>query len=210
MVPPDVLTQLGSLRPLARGRSHAAEAEPVEPVAWEVVEKTIPYLREPLQKAVHVQWLSGCRPGEVVRMAAGQLDASTADQGVWLWKLKEHKTANRGEKPKAKVIVLGPRALEYVRPLYDAAEAPTDPLFPTPEGSFNTTGSYRTAISRAAEKAGVPHWHPHQLRHGRSEQIDGEMGREAAAAVLGDTLDVAAVYTSRNLKLAAEVARRMG
>ncbi len=33
---------------------------------------------------------------------------------------------------------------------------------------------------------------------------------EPAAAVPGDTLDVAAVYTSRNLKLADEVARKMG
>ena len=121
----------------------------------------------------------------------------------------------RGDASAPALLPLGRRAWHgiarrYVRPLSDAAEAPTDPLFPTHEGNFYTTTSYRTAIARAAEKAGVPHWHPHQLRHGRSEQIDGEMGREAAAAVLGDTLDVAAVYTSRNLKLTAEVARKMG
>ncbi len=70
--------------------------------------------------------------------------------------------------------------------------------------------SYRTAVGRACEVAGVPRWHPHQLRHGRAEQIDGEFGREAAAAVLGDTLTVAQIYTGRNFRLAMEVAKKMG
>jgi integrase len=87
---------------------------------------------------------------------------------------------------------------------------PTDPLFPTPKGSFYTTASYRTAIGRAAERAGVAHWHPHQLRHARPEQIDGAFGREATAAVLGDTLGVTQIQTARNAKLSIQVAKKMG
>ena len=207
MVPAPVWQQLASLRPLQRGRTQAAETEPVGPVAWETVERTIPYLLPALQDAVHVQWLSGCRPGEVISMTAAELDSSTAAMGVWVYRPKDHKTAYRG---KTKLIILGPRALEYVRPRVAKAELPTDPLFPTPEGSFYTTASYRTAIGRAAERAGVAHWHPHQLRHGRAVQVDGEFGREAAAAVLGDTLDVAQIYTARNVRLAMEVAKKMG
>jgi len=207
MLPAETASQLASLRPLARGRTEAAEAEPVEPVAWPVVEATLPYLRPVLQDAVQVQWYCGCRPSEVVRMTVAELDTSTAADGIWLYRPVSHKTARLG---KTKLIVLGPRALEFVRPRVAKAEIPTDPLFPTHEGLFYTPESYRTAISRAAEKAGQPHWHPYQLRHSRATEVDSVMGREAAAAVLGDRLDVTAVYTSRNMKLAIEVAKRMG
>ena len=66
-VPAVVGQQLEILRYLQRGRTQANEVELVEPAPWPVVAQTLPRLRTALQDAVNVQWLCGCRPGDVVR-----------------------------------------------------------------------------------------------------------------------------------------------
>lgn len=45
--------------------------------------------------------------------------------------------------------------------------------------------SYRRAVQRAAEKAGVESWHPHQLRHTAASVIREALGIEYATAMLG-------------------------
>jgi integrase len=45
--------------------------------------------------------------------------------------------------------------------------------------------SYRRAIQRAAVKAGVPEWHPYQLRHLAGTLIRDLLGPEEAQALLG-------------------------
>jgi integrase len=48
-----------------------------------------------------------------------------------------------------------------------------------------TRESYRRAIARACKKAGVPAWHPHQLRHNAATSLRRQYGLEVARAVLG-------------------------
>ncbi|MCM2370372.1 tyrosine-type recombinase/integrase [Aporhodopirellula aestuarii] len=52
-------------------------------------------------------------------------------------------------------------------------------------GDFYDKDSYRHAIQRAAEKAGVPHWFPYQLRHTAGTAVREALGVEAAQALLG-------------------------
>jgi integrase len=52
-------------------------------------------------------------------------------------------------------------------------------------GARYTTGSYRQAIERACRRAGVPAWHPNQIRHLVATEVEAEHGREGARCVLG-------------------------
>ena len=45
--------------------------------------------------------------------------------------------------------------------------------------------SYRQAIQRAAETAGVPKWHPYQIRHVTATEVRAALGLEDAKALLG-------------------------
>ena len=72
-------------------------------------------------------------------------------------------------------------------------------------------GSYRKAIRRACLKAGVPIWHPHQLRHTAATSIRSQFGLEVAQAVLGHAeLGATQIYAAKNLDAAREVMRDIG
>ncbi|WP_143393459.1 tyrosine-type recombinase/integrase [Fimbriiglobus ruber] len=71
--------------------------------------------------------------------------------------------------------------------------------------------SYATAVTRACRKAGVPHWHPNQLRHTFATEARQRYGLEAARVLLGHTrADVTQVYAERDDALAVRVAGEMG
>jgi integrase len=71
--------------------------------------------------------------------------------------------------------------------------------------------SYRNAILRACEKAGIEPWAPNQLRHTAATEIRARYGLEAAQAVLGHArADVTQVYAERDLAKAHEVMRAIG
>jgi integrase len=87
--------------------------------------------------------------------------------------------------------------------------------------------SYRRAIHRACKKLNqvreseaaknganatlIPVWSPNQLRHSVGTQVRAEFGLEASQVVLGHAkADVTQVYAERDLKLATEVAMRIG
>lgn len=95
-------------------------------------------------------------------------------------------------------------------------------------GKKYTTHSYRRAIERAveklnahlagqAEKAGdpapepVPTWTPNQLRHSAGTEVRAKFGLEGAQVILGHSrADVSEIYAERDLKLAMEIAKRIG
>jgi integrase len=74
----------------------------------------------------------------------------------------------------------------------------------------------RAAAKAAAERGEeapvpVPHWHPNQLRHSAATEIRRLFGLEAAQVALRHSrADVTQVYAERDMKLAAEIARKIG
>lgn len=71
--------------------------------------------------------------------------------------------------------------------------------------------TYGRAIRRACEKAGVPAWHPHQLRHLRLTEVDEQHGPEAARVTAGHRdLGATRNYVQRDRKLAEQVAEAAG
>ena len=78
-------------------------------------------------------------------------------------------------------------------------------------GSCYTTDSYRRAIHRACDKAGLERWSPNRLRHTAATEVRAKFGLEAAQIVLGHlAADVAQIYAERDLAKGAEVARQIG
>ena len=77
-----------------------------------------------------------------------------------------------------------------------------DPLFSPAE---------EREVRKAAEKAGVEHWHPNQLRHLFATEVRKEHGLEVAQVLLGHSrADVTQVYAERNEQLPATVAAKIG
>jgi len=87
----------------------------------------------------------------------------------------------------------------------------------TPQGHYSRY-SYAKAVHRAVDRANkdrgedpLPHWHPNQLRHSAGTEIRKLFGLEAAQVALGHSrADVTQVYAERDMKLAAEIARKIG
>jgi integrase len=108
MVPPAVYEALRTVPGLQAGRTKARETEPVEPVAVEDVEKTLPHLLPEVADMVRLQLLTGARPGEICLLRACDIDRSAA---VWVYTPRKHKTAYRGKKRR---ILIGPRGQEIL------------------------------------------------------------------------------------------------
>lgn len=214
LVPGPVWHEVASLRALGKNRGGARETPEVEPVPWKIVEATLQHLPAPLVAAVLVQWHSGARPAEILSMTRRQL---TTSGKVWLYRPVQHKGDHLGKK---RVVALGPKAQEVLRPLVtlamDApifapaavwswfrsrkrAERRTPATKQTRERDarrrspvkreFLDVATYRRALHRAADKAEVPRWSPHRLRHAAGTRIATTAGIEAARAALGHADD---------------------
>ena len=108
-----VHVQLKTLASLKRGRTTARETAAKKPVAPELIEAVRPFVSRQVWAMIQLQLLSGCRPGEIVRLRGVDLDRSASP---WRYRLQEHKTAHH---EKSKTIYFGPRAQAILRPFLD-------------------------------------------------------------------------------------------
>jgi integrase len=218
LVPVDVLTGLNALPGLQPGRSAAKDNPPVEPVPMEHVEKTIARAPEIIGDMIRVQLYSGCRAGELANARTIDID-QTGPAGCWILKPQRHKGTWRGH---ARNIVLGPKCQLILR-RYLTPEEPERFLFrpcdtpyakARPQLKFRDRYSvdvYDIAIARACERAGVPKWSSHKLRHLAARIAEQEIGLEFARQFLGHKgANLTALYAGLDVKAAAEVARKIG
>lgn len=78
-------------------------------------------------------------------------------------------------------------------------------------GERYDTRAYARAVTKACEVAGVPHWHPNQLRHTHATEVRRRYGLEAAQVTLGHSnAAITQVYAERDLTLAVKVASEIG
>lgn len=178
LAPPSLAHALSTVRGLQRGRTMAPEPPPVQPVADDIVEATLPHLPSVVADMVRLQRLVGCRPGEVCNLRPCDVDRS---KPVWVYTPAEHKTQHRGRQ---RLIFIGPKAQDILRPylLRDANSYCLCPLDserdrlakkreqrktkvqpsqvnrkkPNPKrtaGPHYTKNSYRRAVNRACELA---------------------------------------------------------
>lgn len=236
LVPPAVLQGLQAVAGLGQGRSAAPERAPVQPVADDLVERTLPHLPRHVRGVIRFLRLTGARPGEACLLRRSDID-TTAD--VWRFRPAHHKTAWRG---KPRVVFVGPKAQAVL------AEFPTDDpdayVFSparqraerfaemraarrtkvqpsqacravraprTKPGTRYTPKTLRQAVARACAEHGLPAWHPNQLRHAAATDIRKQFGLEAAQVALGHArADVTQIYAESDGALAEQVARQAG
>ena len=102
---------------------------------------------EPFREFVSAMQETGCRPSEISRVTAADVNL---DSGFWV--LKKHKTAAKTGKPR--VVYLTPAMVELSRKLI--AKHPEGPLFRGPRGGRPfTRNSIRCRFRRLREK--LPH-----------------------------------------------------
>lgn len=83
---------------------------PVEPVADEIVDATLPYLPPVVADLVRFQRLVGCRPTEACIVRPCDVDRSDE---VWCYTPSSHKTEHHNRR---RTVFIGPRAQDVLRP----------------------------------------------------------------------------------------------
>lgn len=181
---------LESVDPIQPGREGSIDYEPIGPVSDEhfrvVAESVSPIMRD----AMTVHRATGMRSGELLSMSPSQVDMSGPD---WLYHPVHHKTKKR---QKDRIVGI-PRDVVPIL-LERMPASPESPFFPI------KVNSYYNAVKRACEKAKIPQWHPHQLRHALATDVKTICGEEAAATLLSvsseKTARVYARVTDENVR----------
>ncbi|MFV2069345.1 MAG: tyrosine-type recombinase/integrase [Pirellulales bacterium] len=238
MLPPSVVQALETVQGLRWGRTKARETGPVLPVDNAVVQTTLPHRPEVVSSMVMFQRATGCRPEEVCILRPCDVDT---DGEVWIYRPSHHKVAHLGRErlipigPKGQAILrpylLREKETYCFRPTDSEKkrrqtqhEALKTPLQygnrpgtnrkrrpQRAAGARYTTDSYRRAIHRACDKAGVEHWSPNRLRHSAGTEIRKRYGLEGAQVILGHaSADITQIYAERDLARAVEIMREVG
>lgn len=234
IIPVTVHQALTVVPGLKAGRSDAKESDPVLPVSWKDVEKTLVHLNPVVAAMVRFQWHTGCRPGEACSIRASEIDRTGE---VWFYKPASHKLSYRG---KARVIAVGKQGQAVLEPyleregyLFSPAHAVElmnaekrsmrkTPVQPSQQnrkkqspkrkpGECYDVIAYGRAIARACDLAGIKKWAPNQLRHSFATRVRQTLGLEAAQVALGHAqASITQVYAERDTALASKVAEAMG
>ncbi len=232
LVPVEVHVALGTVAGLQRGRSKAKETKAVKPVPERYIEDIKPHISRQVWALIQLQRHTAARGGELAIMRAIDIDTK---KRTWIYIPADHKLAYRGHR---RTIFIGPKAQEIIRPfmadravdayLFSPREAEADrharaPTHRRPDQERNPrktdrrvcecygAGSYRRAIERGCQLAGVPVWTPHRLRHNAATFIRREYGIEAAQIMLGHAkADVTQIYAEINLDKGFKIAEEIG
>jgi integrase len=178
---------------------------PVESVPEESIRAIQPHLSPQVAAMIQLQHLCGARPQEVVTIRPCEVETGG---DVWLYQPRHHKMEHFDRR---KVIMLGPRAQEVLRPWLEreaqsycvvpaevsAWHYQRTRIRPSPEnpveqvepkvlklrpGSKYTRHCYRVAVQRACKRAGVEPWSPRRHEDHRDIRGAGPGSGEAGHA----------------------------
>jgi integrase len=224
IVPPQIAMGLKTVAGIQKNRTAAREKAPIGPVADELVDAVLPIVSPLVADICRLMRFTGMRPGEALAMTVGEIDRT--DSTCWVYRPGHHKTEH---KDKTRVVFIGERGQQILLPrILKAGEGP---LFPM------TRAALRRAVARGCARA-FPHptisqinakkrtdaqkaelrawrkahqWHPNQIRHSVGTDVRARFGLEAAQCLLGHSnADVTQTYAERDMKQAADVARKIG
>lgn len=214
LVPAAALQAIKAVKAIEKGRSGSPERAKIRPAPTADVELVRPLVNELARAKIDLQLLTGMRPGEACCIRTCDLDRSGP---VWVYTPFEHKTEHHDRE---RVIPLGPKAQAIISPYLDDADPTRLVLIrpnrarkyfeglPTPDSMVT---SYRNIIRKACVKAGVPHWHPNQLRHNAATELRKRYGIEAAQLALGHaSANTTEIYAEKNLESLSRIAAEVG
>ena len=202
---------LNAVRPIGAGKM--PDNPEVEPVPIEDLEATLPFLDETSRTIILVIQLGGPRPSEACRMKGHELFRDgfvkigrrhfKIPDGLWVF-MPTKKKQNR---PVAHVF--GPKLQEALKPFL--RDDPDEPMFTNKKGEPFTRHFLIRRTTRAAKKAKVPHWFPHQVRHLFVTRTDEASDLVTASEGAGHAgIDTTLIYLQRKIQSVAEVARKIG
>jgi integrase len=110
LVASSVHEALRAVAGLRAGRTEARESAPVKPVPEAHVDAILPYVSRQVAAMIHLQSLSGMRPGELVIVRGRDLETSGK---IWAYRPESHKSEHHGHE---RVVYLGPRAQQLLTP----------------------------------------------------------------------------------------------
>jgi integrase len=235
LIPGEVLHRIQAVAPPDVVADGIKPEKIIEPVSDEHLRAVLPHVGPPIRAMIELQRCTGMRPGEVARLTMAQIDRST---DPWIYRPTQHKTMRHGIK---RAIPLTKRAQAVLLPWLKAD--PDAPLF-SPQAEYEraceesrrpqppharrkrprtrkfkpvySAAAYRTAIYRGCDRAGIPRFHPNQIRHTVAEQVTTEGGIDLAQALLGHTRSrMTERYARQSLEKAElakaiEAAKRIG
>ncbi len=238
LVRAEVYHGLMAVSGLKQGRSEARETAPIQPIADADVQAILPHLSQTVCDMVRLQRLTGSRPQDVYNLRPCDVDTSAE---VWLYRPEHHKTEHHGRERVIAIGPKGQEILRpyLLRAKEDYCFSPAEAekqrreaaglKRKTPQHQGNRPGSnkkrrpkttpgeqydansYRRAIHRACDKAGVDRWSPNRLRHSAGTEIRKQFGLEAAQVILGHAkADVTQIYAERDHQKAIEIMREIG
>lgn len=238
LIPAEVVHALTTVDGLRKGRGEVRETAPIMPVETNDVDAAVAHLPPIVADMVALQRLTGMRPAEVCILRPLDLDR-TGD--IWSYRPESHKTEHhdrdrivfvgpRGQEILLKYLARAAEAFCFqpqdseakrqaarhaarVTPT-NAGNKPGSNRVRRPRrkpGAEYTVDSYRRAIHRACDKAGIPRWSPNRLRHAAATEVRSRFGLEAAQIVLGHSqAAVTQIYAARDHEKGREVARAIG
>lgn len=204
MVPAATWQALKAVAGLRRGRTTAPDHPPVGPADPKHVDAILTHLAPMYRAMVELQLHTGMRPGEVRTLRAEDVGIAP---DVWIYRPRSHKTQHHG---RARVVYLGPQSQAILGPWLNAARGLW--IFPSPRtGKALDRKSYCDAVRLACRKAGVPEWHPNQLRHTFATLIRRHEGLDAAHVLLGHSrADTTQIYAEADADKARAAALKWG
>ena len=109
LIPESVYRALTTVVGLRKGHTAARESKPIQPIADEMVDATLPDLPKVVADMVRFQRLAGCRPAEVCLVRPCDVDMTGE---VWIYRPESHKTEHHGRE---RIICIGPKAQDVLR-----------------------------------------------------------------------------------------------
>ena len=217
LVPGNAWRDLQAVTGIRKGQTTAAEPRDVLPAPVRSVAMACARAGPTVEAMIRTQYRTGMRSHHLCSLTATNIEFD-GYEGIWIYTPVRHEKG-RGKELK---IAIGPKTQRVLAPLLEDADR--GPVFSpkracleagrTPPPSVREhydTNSYRQAVVRACDRAGVAPFHPHQLRHSAGTNARTKAGVEGAQAVLGhDRVDVTQLYAEKDLGVALEVARKMG
>jgi integrase len=237
LVPVTVYQSLLSVTGLQAGRTDAKESDPVKPVSLRHVAAVQPFVSRQVWAMIRLELRTGSRPGEIRNIRSGDIQMVGP---VWEYRFVSHKTAHHGKQrivyigPKAQRILKPFLVKAPDEFLFSPTDAKAEfnesrrknrktPMTPSQRrrrskanpkrkpGTQYSKYSFGQAITKACEKADIPHWTPNQLRHTAATRIRQLYGVEIARIILGHSnLSTTELYAEQNRQQALDAMLEMG
>lgn len=115
-LPVETYTALKTVVALRKGKSEAADPEPVQPASTESILAVLPHVSPTVSALIQTQWLCGMRPSDPLKMRPCDIDRSG---DIWIYRPVEHKNQHRGQ---LLIKAIPKQAQTILEPLLDRAE----------------------------------------------------------------------------------------